>query len=320
MNQYDIIGFGINTVDILLRFPENLLSGKKYEVDHLAIQGGGPASNGVCVSGKLGFQSGFVTHLGDNALSDLSRKSFSECGVDADLIPSLSISQPAASLVQVDPRTGERTIFYNLNGYHKVSKTEIPERLIRSAKVLLIDGYDTEGALEILKIANAHGIPTVIDIEAENEIFLRQSLLLASDLIFPLSEASRITQKTSADDVLTELRKQTSARLVLTDGALGSWGMEGNERVHCPAFSVAVLDTTGCGDTYHGAYAAGILFGLTFSERLEFSSYIAARVATGLGGRTTLPSIEEVLSESQIPLSKTIQEKIRKHHHEYPTH
>ena len=51
-----------------------------------------------------------------------------------------------------------------------------------------------------------------------------------------------------------------------------------------------VVDTTGCGDAYHAAYASALLDGLALMQRMEFAAWVAAQVALKLGGRSNFPT------------------------------
>ena len=64
--------------------------------------------------------------------------------------------------------------------------------------------------------------------------------------------------------------------------------------LHQPAFRVETVDTTGCGDVFHGAYAAALREGRPIADRLRFAAAVAALKATRVGGQKGIPSREEV--------------------------
>lgn len=63
---------------------------------------------------------------------------------------------------------------------------------------------------------------------------------------------------------------------------------------HQPAFPVEVIDTTGCGDVFHGAYAAALAWGDSLPKRVVLASATAAIKATRRGGQTGIPHLAEV--------------------------
>ena len=59
------------------------------------------------------------------------------------------------------------------------------------------------------------------------------------------------------------------------------------------AFEVDVVDTTGAGDTFHGAFAFGVACGWQIAKCAEFASAVAAINCTKPGGRTGLPTLDQ---------------------------
>jgi sulfofructose kinase len=86
--------------------------------------------------------------------------------------------------------------------------------------------------------------------------------------------------------------------VVITGGAKGCWyrGSGEEEARHLPAFRVKAVDTTGCGDVFHGAYAAALLEPGSLVERLRFASAVAALKATRTGGQAGIPTRAAVVS------------------------
>jgi sugar/nucleoside kinase (ribokinase family) len=83
---------------------------------------------------------------------------------------------------------------------------------------------------------------------------------------------------------------------VETGGEKGSYTITAKERFHTPAFQIDIVDTTGAGDVYHGAYIAGLLRGWDLSQIALFSSAVSALKCTKLGGRAGIPTFGETLA------------------------
>jgi sugar/nucleoside kinase (ribokinase family) len=63
---------------------------------------------------------------------------------------------------------------------------------------------------------------------------------------------------------------------------------------HQPAFPAEIVDTTGCGDAFHGAYIAAMLDGLDVAASMRFAAAAAALSARALGAQAGLATRAEV--------------------------
>jgi sulfofructose kinase len=61
---------------------------------------------------------------------------------------------------------------------------------------------------------------------------------------------------------------------------------------------VNVVDTTGAGDVFHGAFAAGLSRGWTLEESIDLACRAAALCCTALGGAGRLMTRQESLEET----------------------
>ena len=84
--------------------------------------------------------------------------------------------------------------------------------------------------------------------------------------------------------------------VVVTCGEQGGYyrAADAEEVRHFAAFAVRTVDTTGCGDVFHGAYAAALARGLALTERLRFAAAAAALKATQPGAQKGIPTRGEV--------------------------
>ncbi|MCE0483973.1 MAG: PfkB family carbohydrate kinase [Methylacidiphilales bacterium] len=308
--SFDVITTGLVIVDVLVRLPGEVHRGEKHEVADLLVTGGAPAGNAACVLGSLGWKTGYVARLGDDTISRIARAELTRCGVSDQLIISDPEASAGVAVVEIDPASGERTVFYNLSRYHFLRKDDIPPEKIKSARLVLADGYETEAALAMLEIARAAGVPSVLDLEAGDPSVLRRLLELGTHAILPLAAACRLTDKKEPGDALRALASWTKAQLAVTDGPRGAWALDGGNVIHQPIFPVKTVDTTGCGDAFHGAYASALLDGWALPLRLEFAAFIASRVAAKMGGRTELPTRESLRHENLSALSPELRSKL----------
>src|SRR4029077_18637111 len=100
-----------------------------------------------------------------------------------------------------------------------------------------------------------------------------------------------LTGESRAGRAATKLAGQGRAFVIVTCGEGGVWCAARDEAArHFPAFAIEAVDTTGCGDVFHGAYAAALAKGVKLEERIRFASAAAALKATRHGGQEGIPT------------------------------
>jgi sugar/nucleoside kinase (ribokinase family) len=90
-----------------------------------------------------------------------------------------------------------------------------------------------------------------------------------------------------------EILKLGPRTVVQTEGKEGSYTITPDECFHQPAFEVPVVDTTGAGDVFHGAYIVGIARGWDARATARFAAAVAALKCMHLGGRVGIPTYEQ---------------------------
>lgn len=83
-------------------------------------------------------------------------------------------------------------------------------------------------------------------------------------------------------------------KLILTSGNKGCYCYIDNKTINIPALNVNVVDTTGAGDTFLGAFMVGINKNYTLEKALRFANICAGIKTTKLGAQTGMPKLSEV--------------------------
>ncbi|PIE30016.1 ribokinase [candidate division KSB3 bacterium] len=307
MPKFDVVGIGVNDVDAFYCLPEGYQLDRKNWTEEAKIQAGGPAATASCLCAMLGWRTGFITPVGENMLSEIAKTEFVSRGVSADLFISYPQAKPVFSVVQIDPRLATRTIFSQLTDYVYINPADMVLDAVTEAHVLIADSYEPDAVMAALEAIQGKACRSVLDLESGGPEWLWRAIELGTDIIMPLHEARELTGEASPQEVLQALSKRTTAQLVVTNGSEGSWALTTNGIHHQAAFEVDARDTTGCGDVFHGAYAAGLLEGMSLALRLEFAAWMASMTATKVGGREALFSREQVPTQDLSLLSEALQ-------------
>jgi sulfofructose kinase len=286
-----VLAVGLCTVDylgVVDRYPP---LDRKEELSTFSIQGGGPAATGAATLANLGIPTRFVSKLGDDALGLTARASLEEAGVDCGGIVVAPGAVSPLSFVAVDGESGKRTVFWTRGSVGRLNADEVQSDLLDEAEVLLIDGHHPDAQLALCLEARRRGIEVVLDAGSHrpgmDELVKVSTVVIASER-FGAELAGSVDRAVQA---LADLGPRCA---VVTLGEDGSVGKEGERTELVAPFPVEVVDTTGAGDVYHGAFVYGMLKGWRLRERMEFAGCAAALACRALGGRAGLPSLAEI--------------------------
>jgi sulfofructose kinase len=145
-----------------------------------------------------------------------------------------------------------------------------------------------------LPAARRAGIPVIIDVEDERAPGAAELLRKADHVIVGLPVAGRASGESEPARMARALAEAGQACVTVTAGPAGCWytGKVTAGRVHhVPAFTVPVVDTTGCGDVFHGAYAAALAWGESPQQAVRMATAAAGLKATRPGGRAGIPDL-----------------------------
>ncbi len=260
-------------------------------------QCGGLTATALVAAARLGARAAYAGSLGQDELSRFALECLVREGVDMSHVRP-GDAQPIHSAVIVGGPSGSRTIFYCLESAAKVQPDWPPEEVIRAARVLFVDHGGVAGMIRAAQVARTAGMPVVADLEEDGDPRFSELLGLIDHLILSRSFAQRITGRPEPAAAVESL--WTSGRhraVVVTCGGEGCWYSAADAPAgthHQRAFPVDAIDTTGCGDVFHGAYCAGLVRGLDTAGAVRLASAAAALKATRPGGQSGIPNLAAV--------------------------
>lgn len=297
MTKIHVVGLGIATQDILAltnRLPQ---SNDCFPIPSLELQGGGPVATALVTLSKLGASTSYLGAFAPDSTGQMIRDELQRFGVDLSHCPIRPSGVSSASVVLVEAANGNRSILFQKSTAAEISPQEIKPEWISSASALHLDGFFGKAALRAAQIARASHVPISFDGGAGEAMWedLEELLHLVNILVVAKKFATQVTgQNDPLEAGMRLFEKYNNQQVVLTDGENGSWYWDARSHFHQPAYLVDTVDTTGAGDTFHGAYLFACLqphWKTPF--RLKFASAVAALKCTQVGGRKGIPTLEE---------------------------
>jgi len=294
--RFDVIGIGVYSVDFLGVLPSFPKPDSKNRMVRFTQQGGGLVATALVTLARLGAKVSFIGKFGDNVFSHLAIDEFIKEKVDINGMIREENAGPCIAFIIVDEEKGSRTICWTDQLFSPIKKEELSRDFITSCRILHLDEHALEAALTAASWAKEEGIKTVLDAEDPTKKELLPLIELIDFLIIPEDFALGFSNANSVENAINFSLKHGPQVVVITQGERGSITATEDKRFFQPAFKVNVVDTTGCGDVFHGAFIYGLLRNWPIEVVSEFGSAVAAIKCTKLGGRAGCPSFEKVRS------------------------
>lgn len=287
----EMLGLGYCGLDYLCLVPRIPLD-DKVEVIQSLIQGGGPAATATVAVARLGGSAGFVGAVGDDDRGRTILSGLSSAGVDTDSIIVCNQCESPSAYCWVEESTGKRSIAWHRGSLRSLSPDDIDEDLIAAARVLHLDGHHTQAAIRAAEIARNNDV--TVSLDAGTILPGIEVLIELADIVIASEKfAVTYTAQSDAEEALKSLFTEDCRFAAVTSGSAGCIGFDGQTLYHQPAFDVQVVDTTGAGDVFHGAFLYRFLEQADWQECMRFASAVSALKCTRLGGRTGIPTLSD---------------------------
>ncbi len=284
----DVLCLGHASYDLVFTVPHHPGEDEKCVATGFLHCGGGPAANAAVTVARLQRRAAFVGYLGDDLYGEAHWQELRRDGVEVGLVRRGGEPTPlSAVLVKPD---GKRALV-NYRAAPPLAAESLDLTAV-STRVALFDGHEPKLSNHWLPDFRERGVKTVLDagsLHAGTEALMFQVDYLVASRKF----AAQWFGRDDPREVLERLARRSPA-VVITLGEEGLIWARGGERGEMPAFSVPVLDTTGAGDTFHGAFAVAVAEGREWEDTLRFASAAAALSCTRLGARPGIPHRPEV--------------------------
>ncbi len=271
----------------------------KYRIPKSVECGGGPASNAAYLLAKWGVFTSFVGAIGNDYYGRCIRDEFLQIGVDTTYLEQRDDYRTSSSYIIANKSNGSRTI---ITAKDPDKSNLVQSEILLEGDVLLLDGEEFDASLKVLN--RNSGVLSILDAGT-----LKESTMMLGKRVQVLAcskdfAESFTHQKIDHYDIsfLAEIHRQLEDyfqnTVIITLESKGTFIKSDSYKI-IPSISVVALDSTGAGDIFHGALAYFLGQKYDLEEAVFLANVTGAISVTRIGGRFSIPTLEEVLKEGK---------------------
>jgi ribokinase len=292
-----LVAGAINT-DLVGRAVRSPEAGETVTGSSFAIFGGGKGANQAFAVARSGVRTAMLGAVGDD---DFGRSRLGDLraeGIAIDNVATRPQMSSGVALISVDD-SGENRILYVPGPTLTISVADA-ERAVDAVEprlVLLTLEPPLETVERLTRMAKHRSIPVVLN--ATPEPAAATSLVAGVDiLIVNETEACEILGIDQGEqawtDVVRKLHELGPATVVATLGEQGALVWHEGRVEEIPAPHVEVVDTTGAGDSFCGAFAARLVCGDDPVTAARYGVAAGSLAVTVAGAQPSIPSADEI--------------------------
>lgn len=314
----DIVGIGASTLDRFIVVDHFPTGREVQQAISSTTDGGGPVATALATAGKYGSRTVMIDRIGDDMVGRYILEDFHKYNVNTEGIQVDVDAKSGTATILVKQKTGERAVFFERSTASDPEFLDNYQGLIENASIVHINGRHRHLMRTAIDIARQSG--TIISLDGGAQRYdddMRPITELSHVVIVARDYAEKYTGSTNLEEACCIIHDRGALIAGVTDGANGSYFVWPDGTAYrCQPFPQAsVVDTTGAGDSFHGAFLSKLavsirqenaLYGEFIKpidilqsldhKQLEsaaiFASAVSALNTQGIGGRSALPSLK----------------------------
>ncbi|ADU28583.1 ribokinase [Evansella cellulosilytica] len=243
---------------------------------------GGKGANQAIAAARLGGHVQFIGMVGDDPFGHHLIKVLKNEGIKRNEVKIVPNTSTGVATILLSENNNRIIVTEGANGYvTKAYLEKLKERILESTIVLIQFEIPLEAIYYTLEICTQNNIQVVINPAPAKQL--------------PTSMWKKATFITPNETELKELftaraREHLGEKLIVTKGENGVVFKSHGEDIHIPSYPVEVVDTTGAGDTFNGAFVVALTEGKSIKDSVNFANAAAALSIKKFGAQGGVPN------------------------------
>ena len=295
--------FGVFVADLCFFADKIPIKGETVLGKNHIVGPGGKGSNQAIAAARLGGNVNFITKIGDDQNAKMALKLYKEAGINTDSIIQDPNQSTGVAGIMINEKTGDNAINIVPGAAGSISNEDIDNNIefIKKSEIFLTQLETPNDVTSYaLNRAKETGSITIFNPAPASDI--KESDFKCIDYFTPNeAEASfylgkKVESKTEIEESAKIFLEKGVKNIIITLGPKGLYFANSEESFFIDVYSLKdkVIDTTGAGDAFNGAFAYALSNKLKIKDALEFSNKVAAISTTKAGAANAMPKLDEV--------------------------
>lgn len=260
----------------------------------LQYNAGGKGSNQAVAIARLGGEVAMFGKVGNDDNGKALIKLMKENGVDTDFIEVENDANTGLAVITVGENDNTIVVIPGANNdVDSKYIDKIKPELLSCGLVVLQHEIPLETNEYVIKLCKENGIKTLLNPAPATTV--SESVLEQVDFLTPNEhEAVLLFGNENIEQVMLKYPE----KLIITQGEKGiAIALKEEGIIHVPARKSEVVDTTGAGDTFNGAFVYAYTKGKSLKDSLRFANVAAGLSTEKAGAQNGMPTEAMVLEE-----------------------
>jgi len=306
--NFDVVAVGDLNADLILAGDVTPVFGQVEKViDDATLTMGGSTSIFACGAARLGLRVAFVGKVGRDPIGDFLLDTLAARGVDIAGVRRAAHTK--TGLTTVLSRGVDRAMLTYLGTLGVLAYDDVDWSIVERARHLHLGSYYMLDALRpdaprLFGEARRRGLTVSLDTNYDPTEQWGGGILAALanvDIFLPNeTEVREIAHAPDWQRGLARLAAQVPTTAVKRGGE-GAVAQHGERVISAPPLPVAVVDTTGAGDSFNAGFVYGHLAGWALERTLAFAVACGSASTIAAGGIESQPTLAEAMALMEQP-------------------
>ena len=264
---------------------------------------GGKGSNQSIAAARLGGDVRFITKLGVDNHADIALSLYKDAGINTNTIVQDPKLSTGVAGIMIDEKTGDNIINVVPGAAAHLSSQDIDKnrKVLKNSSIFLTQ-LETPSLVTSYALGKAKELNNLTILNPAPAAKINDNDFKLIDFFTPNEKEAgfylnkNIETNKDIEDAGNDLLKKGINNIAITLGSKGVYFVNAKESYYVDAFKLKsdVVDTTGAGDAFNGAFAYALANEYQNKEALIFANKVAGISTTKLGAANSMPTIEEV--------------------------